>query len=121
MEYFLEIVGNNSFVKLTIRGEITSEKGMMTNKAAYKLGKENGINKYLVDITEARNVNHISQNYDFAYKDMNNELFDRFAKVAFLVDPADHSHDFLEIVLRNAGFIVQLFRNKEEALAFLLK
>lgn len=29
---------------------------MITNKEAYKLDKENGINNYLVDITEARNV-----------------------------------------------------------------
>lgn len=121
MDYLIEIVGENSFIQLTIRGEITSEKGMLSNQEVYKLGREKGINKYLVDVTEARNVDNILNNYQFAYKDMNNELFDRSAKVAFLVHPEDHSHDFITLVLQNSGFIVQLFRKKEEALEFLVK
>lgn len=121
MDYSVEVAGENKFVLLTIRGEITSESGMVSNEAAYKLGREKRINKYLVDITQARNVDNIANNYNFAYKDMKNELFDRFSKVAFLVHSEDHSHDFIELVLQNAGYIVKLFRVKEEALEFLLK
>jgi len=50
---------------------------------------------------------------------MQKDIFDRNAKVAFLIHPDDHSHDFIEVVFRNAGFNARLFREKENALKFL--
>jgi hypothetical protein len=39
--------------------------------------------------------------------------------VALLVDPEDHSHDFVETVGRNAGLNVTLFRDRDAAKQYL--
>lgn len=119
MNYSIEIIDEHNFIQLTIRGEITREKAFAMNQEAHKLGKENGIRKYLVDVTEARNVDTVLNNYEIAHKDMDNEMINRYSRVAFLAHPDDHSHDFIETVFQNAGHLVKLFRNKEEALLYL--
>lgn len=79
------------------------------------------MNRYLVDVTESRNVDSDSNNYKFAYEDiLINPGIDRNAHVALLVDPRDHSHDFFETVARNAGLDVTLFRDRELARRHLL-
>jgi hypothetical protein len=68
------------------------------------VGRKMGINKYLVDVTKARNTDTVLGNYEFAYTDMKKtEGIDKYARVAVLVSPEDHSHDFVEIVARNAA------------------
>lgn len=41
--------------------------------------------------------------------------------VALLVDPDDHSHDFIEIVARNSGHDFTLFRDHEQVINHLLE
>lgn len=115
----IEIAGENSFIQLKICGEITREKSFAINLEAHKVGKENGIKKFLVDVTEARNVDTVLNNYKIAYNDMDNEMINRYSRVAFLAHPKDHSHDFIETVFQNAGHFIKLFRKKEESLAYL--
>jgi len=43
------------------------------------------------------------------------------ARVALLVAPEDHSHDFVELVVRNAGYNVRLFRNEGQAKSWIEK
>ena len=44
-----------------------------------------------------------------------------FARVALLVSPGDHSHDFVETAARNAYLDVTLFRDKDAAVRHLLQ
>ncbi len=119
MDYSIEVVRGQHFIRVTAKGDLTRENALKMNEEAHQVGKDNGINQYLVDVREARNVESVTNNYKIAYKDMQKEMFDRNAKVAFLTHQDDHSHDFVEMVFRNAGFNVRLFREKEKALAFL--
>ncbi|MBW1814413.1 MAG: hypothetical protein JRJ39_12290 [Deltaproteobacteria bacterium] len=75
---------------------------MKQNLEAHTLGGKLGINRYLVDVTESRNTDSVMESYDFAYEDMKNtEGIDLYARVALLVSPGDHSHDFIETVTTN--------------------
>lgn len=95
---------------------------MQTNIEAHTLGKKLEINRYLLDLREARNVDSPVNGYKFAYDDMPNEpMIDRKARVAMLVSPEDHSHDFIETVAQNTGLDVTLFRDYEQAIQHLTK
>ncbi len=75
-----------------------------------------GINRYLVDVTQAKNTDSVQDSYEFAYNDMKTaEGIDQYARVATLVSADDHSHDFIETVSRNAGLNVRIFTDPEKA------
>jgi hypothetical protein len=73
-------------------------------------------------VTEVRNAESVLEKYKFAYQNMQQETgINRHARVAMLVSPEDHSHDFVETVSRNSGLDVTLFRDREEAIKHLRK
>ena len=75
-----------------------------------------------MDLTEAKHVDTVTNTYKFAYEDMQFlPGINKNVRVAVLVSPDDHSHDFVETVARNAGQNVTLFREREAAIQYLLK
>ena len=48
------------------------------------------------------------------------EGINKYARVATLVSPDDHSHDFMETVARNAHLDVKTFTDPDQARRFLL-
>jgi len=122
MSYTIKPSEDGKYIILKHWGEITSEMAMQRNLEAHALGTKLGLTRHLVDVTEARNVDSITKTYKFAYDDMQIPPgINRTARVAVLVSPDDHSHDFVETVTRNAGLDVTLFRNREAAIKHLLK
>ncbi|MGA9119216.1 MAG: hypothetical protein WB699_07590 [Bacteroidota bacterium] len=122
MDYTITPSTDGLFIILKIKGNITRQTAMQLNLEAHALGKQLKIRRYLVDVTEARNTDGEMETFKFAYSDMQKmEGIDRFARVATLVSPNDHSHDFMETVAVNSGLNVKLFRDAEEAMRFLMK
>jgi hypothetical protein len=122
MTYTIQPSENGNYILMKIVGEITRESSLKPNLEAHALGMKLGIHRYLVDATEARNVESPVANYQFAYTDMAQATgIDPDAIAAFVVSPEDHSHDFIETVLRNAGQSATLFRDREQAIRFLLE
>lgn len=120
MKHTISLSEEGTYVILTIFGEITRQRAMEMNREAHAFGREHGVRRYLVDVRECRNVDSVLGNYEFAYKDMQRtEGIDRNARVATLVDPGDHSHDFVETVARNTGLDVTLFTDPERAVRHL--
>ena len=120
--YKIQLSTDGTYIELKIRGNITRKLAMEQNRAAHALGRELGVQRYLVDVTEARNVDSVMETYNFSYGDMRTDPgVDRLAIVATLVSPEDHSHDFVETVSRNAGLNVTLFRDREQAVRYLTK
>ena len=110
------------YIVLKVTGNMTCQLAMQQNREAHAMGKKLGIHRYLVDVTESRNVESAVDNYRFAYDDMRQAPdIDKTARVAMLVSPGDHSHDFVETVVRNAGLSVRLFTDRELAVGFLLE
>lgn len=122
MSYTITPSDDGTYIILTVKGEINRKKAMRQNLEAHALGRQLGINRYLVDITQARNTETVKNNYDFAYTDMHRtEGLDMLARVAALISPGDHSHDFFETVARNSGLNFTLFTDPDKARQHLMQ
>ena len=120
MNYKIYPSENGKYIVLKAVGEITRERAMRNNIEAHKMGKKMGIKRYLVDMEEAQNVDSISDQYEFANRDIPlSPEIDKTAIVAVLVSKNDHSHDFIETVSVNAGLNVKLFTDRNKALKFI--
>jgi len=117
MPYHLEPSECGRYILMTVTGDINSQTAIGQNLEAHALGKQLGIRRYLVDLTNSKNTESVLGNYTFAREDMKEtEGIDEGARVALLVSPDDHSHDFFETVARNSGLSVTIFRDRDLAL-----
>lgn len=122
MKYSISPSEDGKYILLKVNGEMTRAMAMQQNIEAHALGAKLGINRYLTDLTEAANVDSVVNNYEFVNVDMQTEpRINRYARVAVLVSPDDHSHDFIETVAKNAGLNVKLFTDRLEAIDHLTK
>ncbi len=115
MKYNLSLSADNRYVYTKVIGLVDVVSMLESVLAAHRLARQSGVTRHLIDLTEARNHLSTLQNYHFAYNDMKHPDIDRLARVAMLVSPDDHSHDFLETLSRNAGRDVTLFTRREDA------
>lgn len=117
----IDVSADGKYIIQTITGEMTRSLALQYNLEAHARGAEVGLDRYLVDLRNARNVEPVTSNYEFAYGDMQETPgIDKYARVAVLVSPDDHSHDFIEIVAHNAGLDVTLFCDLGSAIKHLL-
>lgn len=121
MKYNISVSDDRKFILLKATGIINRLLVIQYFIEAHTLGKQEGINRYLVDFTECRNTDTVLRNYTLAYQDMKDPRIDQGARTALLVSFHDHSHDFLETLLRNSGNDVTLFHDHELALWHLIK
>ena len=120
MDYEIRVSDDGTYVILKIIGP-TGRHRFAQVVEAHVLGASLGLRRYLVDLTEATNTESPLESYDLAYHDFpEDDRIDRFARVAALVSPGDHSHDFLVTVFRNAGSIIETFEDLESARRYLL-
>jgi hypothetical protein len=104
------------YIILRVVGNYIRERAMTNIIEAHAMGRELGIHRYLVDMTESRNAESVLTNYEFARKEIwAAPEIDKTALVAVLVSPEDHSHDFVETVARNTGLRVTIFRDRARA------
>jgi len=121
MSYTIYPSKDKKYIVLKHWGEMNREFGMKRVIEAHKLGAKLGITRYLVDLTEAINLDIAYSSYMYANEDLKTPCgINRTARAAMLVSADDHSHDFVETVLRNAGHNVTLFRDRELAIKHLL-
>ena len=120
MSYTITPAKDGDYILVEVHGPVTHEIGIKWTLEAHALGKKLGIRKHLVDVTDAVNEDSTVDQYRFANSGLTeHESFDRYSRIAVLVDPQDHSHDFIETVCRNVGLNFRLFRSRNEAMAFL--
>lgn len=120
MKYTISPSDDGTYIILKFTGEISRHTSMEHILEAHAMGKKLGTNGFLLDLTEATNIDSTTDQYEFVHRDMlKSEDVDTYARVAVLVHPEDNSHDFIETVFRNVGFNLRLFQNRAEALKFL--
>ena len=120
MQYMIDLSEEKSYIILKYFGDITSQVALVATEESHALGGKYGIRHYLVDATEAKNFENPFKNYNFAYQDLERANIDRSACVALLTSPEDTSHDFIETLMVNAGYDVKMFKNRENAIQYLL-
>ena len=120
MPYNLSISDDNTMIIIKVDGNVNSTMALEYSMNAYLLAKDKGILCFLIDLTNARNQQTIAENYDFMNLDLDESGFvDRRAKIAMLVSPEDHSHDFVEKIARIMGHNILLCRKMDDAITFL--
>jgi hypothetical protein len=125
VEISITVAEDEKYIIIKGKGEIRSGDPKVLIEPlieAHEFAKKLGINKILVDVTEAWNALRISDTYEIVnHKIPQESAIDRYIQVALLVSPDDHSHDFTETVARNAGFNFTLYRDRAQALAALMR
>ena len=122
MDYTIAPSEDGKYIVITVRGEINGESATKITLEAHALGRELGIERFLEDLTECRNLETDTHNYTFARKDLLRQKgLNYTARVALLVSPDDRSHDFVAMVTRNSGLDVRLFTDREQAVQHLLE
>ena len=113
-EYKIQPSEDQTHIVLKIVGEFEGKQMLKYIIEAHALGKELGIKNYLVDVTEARNVDSTINNYKFASSNIDNvDGIDKNANVIALINERDHSHDFVAAALKNTGHPIQVFTDPE--------
>ena len=122
MSHTIKLSDDGAYIVVKIKGAITRQSAMKYAVEAHAFGKAHGVNRYLFDVTKARNIETVIGNYRLAYEDVaNSSNIDKQARAVLLVSPDDHSHDFSETVHRNAGANVTLFRDRDQAVQYLMQ
>lgn len=120
MEYSITPDETGTYIVLKVIGPLNRQAAMHVILEAHEVGKKLGISRFLSDLTESQNLRSIVDDYELAYQEQpNNPNINRFARIAVLVAPEDHSHDFLVMAGMNAGIITKLFRDRGEAITYL--
>ncbi len=113
---------DNKYIILKYIGDVNRRDALMYTVESHTLGKKLNINRYLVDATEAKHTDSVSDDYQFAYKDIPGaDGIDFTAVVAVLANADDSSHDFIETVSRNSGLNVRLFKDRAKAVQYLVE
>jgi len=84
------------------------------------LMKSTGIKRILNDVRGVSNVMGILDGYEYAYKDVGTLGLPGDICSAIVADEDDFTHDFQEIVARNAGHSVKVFHSFEQAVDWLM-
>jgi hypothetical protein len=119
MDYEVSVAEKDSFIVCVVSGPILREDARKYSSEMIVLAQARGIKRFLFDVREAQSALSILGNYKFAHEDLTELGFPRFSRVAILRTADDASHDFIEKVSRNAGYLVRLFVGEADAIAWL--
>lgn len=121
MKYSIAPSNDGKYIILKVVGQFGRHQALAWHLEAHKMGREMGVDHFLLDFSEGRNTDTVMRNYTFVSQDMRNPGINLDARIAMLVSPYDHSHDFIEAMLKQEGVDVALFYDLEPAIAFLNK
>ena len=119
MEYMISIAENRNYIIIKYFVPMTTEVALKSGPELERCATENGINRFLFDMWESPNIQSVTDNYYYANQDIQTFGFPRHSVSAFLIEPSDHSHDFITTALKNAGYTVDKFSTKDEAVKWL--
>ena len=118
-KYEMSLSASGKYAIILVTGEVTSAIAAKFGREAEDFGNNTGVDRYLFDLRGARNIETVSGNFDFAYEKLPETNLSRTSRSAMLSSPEDSSHDFVETLLRNSGYKVRMFKEKQLAVAWL--
>lgn len=113
------ISDNNKYIIVQVNENMTRILAERLGFEAVQLGNSKNITRFLYDLRNSRNTESINVNYIFANQDMKRLETNPNNMIAMLISVGDKSHDFIETVLRNAGYNVRIFEIESEAITWL--
>lgn len=119
MSYTIELPENKKYIICRINVPLTAEVVNDYTQKLDRMSRDMGIKRFLFDVRNSRNVLSAVDNYDYAHKDMKEMELQKDVRAAILTAPDDHSHDFFELNAQNEGYNLHIFRDADEAIAWL--
>lgn len=119
MDYQVSVANSGRYILITVLVPMTSAIGVRCGAEAIRLGVEKKVNGYLFDLRNAPNTQSVVDNYEFAHKELTEFGFPKGSRSAFLVQPNDKSHDFINTAFFNAGYTTKLFTDEVSAVSWL--
>ena len=119
MSYTIEVAERGTFIRVTVSANVTVEMARAWTSELIEMTHNSGVNRYLTDVREVKNVSTIPDNYYYSHRDVPGMELDKACRSAILVSPDDHSHDLIEITLNNAGYNVKIFHDEIKAIKWL--
>ena len=119
MDYEITRPANKDYLLIKVNRDISKPFAEEYTKAATELGNENCIFKLLVDVRSFSSSSSVMDKYSFAYESGKKIGLTHAWKVVVLRDEDKTDMQFLETVMRNAGYNYRVLTNEEEAIAWL--
>jgi hypothetical protein len=119
MDFELTVDKDKHFITLKVNRDIDLDVAKRFTTALAELAEKTGIYNCLSDVRNVRNVISVIDNYDYGYKSMSEMGIKRSSCCAILVSPGDSSHDLIETVTQNAGYITRKFTDEAAAIEWL--
>lgn len=119
MDYSIEISDNRKYIICQVNAPLTTELANAYTIELDRMSREMGIQRFLFDVRNSRNVLSTIDNYDYAHKEMKEMDLQKDIRSAILASLDDHSHDFFELASQNEGYNIRIFRDEDEAAAWL--
>jgi hypothetical protein len=120
MSFTVTVPEGAPYVLATVDEPYTRDLSFEVALRAKKLGELLGLRRVFFDLRRSPNVESVLSNYEFVHRDMPPAGFDRSARIAILVAQGDHSHDFVETAMVNAGYVVRIFRDEAQVVPWLM-
>ena len=119
MAYEIRIVSGDSLVGVKISGPITRELIDEVCPVMSKAAREYGCKRIMADLRGA--TRHLStfRKYQLASR-LRYFGFEPTVRIAVIYSQSDSEDSFFEIVARNFGYLVRIFRDMKEAKGWLL-
>jgi hypothetical protein len=119
LEYQIALSDDGSYMRLTFLVDITNELVDRAHVEMSRLSEETGVLKHLVDSTRVRAAQSVTDMCMLIHNELSvSPLFKTF-KIAIVTHPDDSSHNFIETLLVNSGATGKIFKNEDQALAWL--
>lgn len=119
-QYQVGISQNGKYVYVcAIKCPINLQLASAFTKDFVSLGERSGIYKCICDMRGTMSQTGVFGQYEFAYKVTSSIPLSRKWKIAILKDCGDKTVDFLDVVMKNAGFNFEVFENEYDAVSWL--
>ena len=119
MAYDITIPADKNYVLVKVNRDITKALAVEYTKSATEVGKKSNLSKFLIDVRGRSSLSGVMGKYEFAYEDGEKVGLTRTMKVVVLRDKEKKDMQFLETVMRNAGFNYRVLANEREAIDWL--
>ncbi len=119
MKYDVRLSNNETYILVRPK-EPTEWQGIVECLSeAATTAKAHGLRGYLLDLRNIPSGFSLAEHYKIAHHEGRKMGFVPGSRIALLVDVGDHSRDFVEIVVNNAGFNCARFEEEPAAIAWL--
>ena len=119
MAYDISISEDKTYVSVRLRANVTKDIAIGFTKEAASRGKTAGLKKIFIDLRGVKSESGVLEKYEFAYEVGIHLGLTPEWKVCMLRDEERSEMQFIETVMRNAGFDYRMFTDEDEAFTWL--